>query len=192
MTRCHRLPLSLARRSSCRSPRAGPPRRSRGVASSILHKWEGFGWCSGVITKANDDLRRSIGGDKVNLFAHYEIDGEDENDVPHVLYTCSSSTSTGRRTTPSTTRGAARVTRRRGAGGRSDGGGRRIVSRATRTRAHTHPGVAGRPAGSEVRKQVPTWIHSLYLSIQGGDRVLLATVSNCLEQCSSLDSSTVS
>ena len=116
LTRCHRLPLSLARRSSCRSPRAGPPRRSRGVASSILHKWEGFGWCSGVITKANDDLRRSIGGDKVNLFAHYEIDGEDENDVPHVLYTCSSSTSTGRRTTPSTTRGAARVTRRRGAG----------------------------------------------------------------------------
>jgi hypothetical protein len=101
LTRCHRLPLSLARRSSCRSPRAGPPRRSRGVASSILHKWEGFGWCSGVITKANDDLRRSIGGDKVNLFAHYEIDGEDENDVPHVLYTCSSSTSTGRRTTPS-------------------------------------------------------------------------------------------
>ena len=95
LTRCHRLPLSLARRSSCRSPRAGPPRRSRGVASSILHKWEGFGWCSGVITKANDDLRRSIGGDKVNLFAHYEIDGEDENDVPHVLYTCSSSTSTG-------------------------------------------------------------------------------------------------
>jgi hypothetical protein len=105
LTRCHRLPLSLARRSSCRSPRAGPPRRSRGVASSILRKWEGFGWCSGVITKANDDLRRSIGGDKVNLFAHYEIDGEDENDVPHVLYTCSSSTSTGRRTTPSTTRG---------------------------------------------------------------------------------------
>ena len=87
--------MSLARRSSCRSPRAGPPRRSRGVASSILRKWEGFGWCSGVITKANDDLRRSIGGDKVNLFAHYEIDGEDENDVPHVLYTCSSSTSTG-------------------------------------------------------------------------------------------------
>ena len=39
----------------------------------------------------------------------------------------------------------------------------------------------------EVRKQVPTWIHSLYLSIQGGERVLLATVSNCLEQCSSLD-----
>ena len=26
-----------------------------------------------------------IGGDKVNFFAHYEIDGEDENDVPHVL-----------------------------------------------------------------------------------------------------------
>ena len=85
MTRCHRLPLSLARRSSCRSPRAGPPRRSRGVASSILRKWEGFGWCSGVITKANDDLRRSIGGDKVNYFARYEIDGEDEDDVPHVL-----------------------------------------------------------------------------------------------------------
>ena len=44
--------------------------------------WEGFGWCSGTITKANDDLRRSIGGDKVNFFAHYEIDGEDEDDVP--------------------------------------------------------------------------------------------------------------
>ena len=51
----------------------------------ILRKWEGFGWCSGVITKANDDLRRSIGGDKVNYFARYEIDGEDEDDVPHVL-----------------------------------------------------------------------------------------------------------
>jgi hypothetical protein len=51
----------------------------------ILRKWEGFGWCSGIITKANDDLRRSIGGDKVNFFAHYEIDGEDEDDVPHVL-----------------------------------------------------------------------------------------------------------
>ena len=38
-----------------------------------------------MITKANDDLRRSIGGDKVNFLAHYEIDGEDEDDVPHVL-----------------------------------------------------------------------------------------------------------
>ena len=28
---------------------------------------------------------RSIAGDKVNFFAHYEIDGEDEDDVPHVL-----------------------------------------------------------------------------------------------------------
>ena len=175
LTRCHRLPLSLARRSSCRSPRAGPPRRSRGVASSILHKWEGFGWCSGVITKANDDLRRSIGGDKVNLFAHYEIDGEDENDVPHVLYTCSSSTSTGRRTTPSTTRGAARVTRRRGAGGRSDGGGRRIVSRATRTRAHTHPG--GRPASGVRGAQAGAHMDSQSILKYTGGRE--GTVSNC-------------
>ena len=33
----------------------------------------------------NDDARRSIAGDKVNFFAHYEIDGDDEDDVPHVL-----------------------------------------------------------------------------------------------------------
>ena len=46
---------------------------------------EGFGWCMGKITRVNDDARRSIGGDKINFFAHYEIDGEEEPDVPHVL-----------------------------------------------------------------------------------------------------------
>ena len=50
-----------------------------------MRKWEGFGWCSGEITRVNDDARRSIAGDKVNFFAHYEIDGDDEDDVPHVL-----------------------------------------------------------------------------------------------------------
>ena len=35
--------------------------------------------------RVNYDARRSIGGEKVNFFAHYEIDGEDEPDVPHVL-----------------------------------------------------------------------------------------------------------
>ena len=50
-----------------------------------MRKWEGFGWCMGEIVRVNDDARRSIGGDKVNFFAHYEIDGEEEPDVPHVL-----------------------------------------------------------------------------------------------------------
>ena len=50
-----------------------------------MRKWEGFGWCMGEIMRVNDDARRSIGGDKVNFFAHYEIDGEEEPDVPHVL-----------------------------------------------------------------------------------------------------------
>ena len=55
------------------------------VGRRIMRKWEGFGWCSGEITRVNDDARRSIAGDKVNFFAHYEIDGDDEDDVPHVL-----------------------------------------------------------------------------------------------------------
>lgn len=50
------------------------------VGRRIMRKWEGFGWCSGEITRVNDDARRSIAGDKVNFFAHYEIDGEDEDD----------------------------------------------------------------------------------------------------------------
>ena len=45
------------------------------------------------LTKRSVDIRfldlsariEKIGGDKVNFFAHYEIDGEDENDVPHAL-----------------------------------------------------------------------------------------------------------
>ena len=50
----------------------------------IIRKWEGFGWVQGKITKANDDARRSIGGDKVNFFVLY--DGEEEDGpVPHVL-----------------------------------------------------------------------------------------------------------
>jgi hypothetical protein len=55
------------------------------IGCRIMRKWEGFGWCMGKITRVNDDARRSIGGDKINFFAHYEIDGEEEPDVPHVL-----------------------------------------------------------------------------------------------------------
>jgi hypothetical protein len=51
----------------------------------------------------------------------------------------------------------------------------------TRDDVSVRPGQRGGVRGA----QVPTWIHSLYLSIKGGNRVLLATVSNCLEQCSS-------
>ena len=111
-----RVPSSRAARETAHAARTRPclvstssMGASKMMASEgrrIMRKWEGFGWCMGEIVRVNDDARRSIGGDKVNFFAHYEIDGEDENDVPHVLYTCSSSTSTGRRTTPSTTRGS--------------------------------------------------------------------------------------
>ena len=55
------------------------------VGRRIIRKWVGFGWCVGTIVKANDDLRRTISGSHVNFFVRYEIDGEVEDLVPHVL-----------------------------------------------------------------------------------------------------------
>ena len=40
------------------------------------------GWCIGTIISVNEDARRTIAGDKVNFFVHY--DGEEEP-APHVL-----------------------------------------------------------------------------------------------------------
>ena len=42
------------------------------VGRRIMRKWEGMGWCGGVITSANTDSRRSIQGSKVNFFVQYE------------------------------------------------------------------------------------------------------------------------
>ena len=47
-----------------------------------MRRWEGDGWCLGVIRSANSDKRYRVGGDYVNFWIRY--DGEDK-DVPHVL-----------------------------------------------------------------------------------------------------------
>jgi len=58
------------------------------VGRRIMRKWEGFGWCSGEITRVNDDARRSIAGDKVNFFAHYEIDARRRGRCPACARAC--------------------------------------------------------------------------------------------------------
>ena len=52
-----------------------------------MRKWEGFafGWCAGVITSVDSDGRRTIDKAKVNFFARYDMDPEEEEPVPHVL-----------------------------------------------------------------------------------------------------------
>ena len=50
-----------------------------------MRKWEGFGWLAGVLTSVNSDGRRTIDKEKVNFFARYDVDPEEEEPVPHVL-----------------------------------------------------------------------------------------------------------
>ena len=52
------------------------------VGMHIVRKWEGSGWCVGVIASANTDARRSIAGSKINFFVQYE--GETDA-LAHVL-----------------------------------------------------------------------------------------------------------
>ena len=52
------------------------------VGRSLLYCWESVGWCVGVITEANLDKRRTVEGEVVNFFVHYEID---DNKSRHVL-----------------------------------------------------------------------------------------------------------
>eukprot|EP00966_Prymnesium_polylepis_P001995 45426-Prymnesium_polylepis.1 len=50
-----------------------------------MRKWEGFGWCAGVTTSVNSDGRRTIDTEaRVNFFARYDMDPEEEEPIPHV------------------------------------------------------------------------------------------------------------
>ena len=44
-------------------------------------KRRGVGWCVGVIKEANGDRRRTLDGDVVNFFVHYEIDDDTSKHV---------------------------------------------------------------------------------------------------------------
>ena len=43
---------------------------------SLLFNWAVVGWCVGVIEGANGDGRRKMGGEVINFFVHYEVDGD--------------------------------------------------------------------------------------------------------------------
>ncbi|KAJ1636435.1 hypothetical protein T492DRAFT_385672 [Pavlovales sp. CCMP2436] len=53
------------------------------VGRSILYRWPGVGWCSGVVSRRNIDQRRKVAGSVVNYYVAYETDGGDE--AGHVL-----------------------------------------------------------------------------------------------------------
>ena len=46
------------------------------VGRTILYHWDGVGWCSGVIEKANGDKSKTVDGEMCNFLVYYEMDDD--------------------------------------------------------------------------------------------------------------------
>lgn len=51
------------------------------VDNVIMLRFEHYGWCKGTITGKITDRRRSIGGDRVNFVAKFDIDDGETTDL---------------------------------------------------------------------------------------------------------------
>lgn len=54
----------------------GAPEAKSLVGRTVLYHWEGVGWCSGVIEKANGDKSKKVGGEMANFLVYYEMDDD--------------------------------------------------------------------------------------------------------------------
>ena len=46
------------------------------VGRTVLYHWDGVGWCSGVIEKANGDKSKTVDGETANFLVYYEMDDD--------------------------------------------------------------------------------------------------------------------